>query len=748
MALLDDALALTAYGFRVHPIRGKIPLAEAWPTIATADAQAAQSLFAAHPDATGIGIATGAFGGLSADAAPAGVPDHVLVLDVDPANGGEESLAALCGQYGQIPPTVCALTGSGGMHYYYLAPAGFRNSAGKLGPGLDTRAEGGYVAAPPSRHPSGTYYRWAPSYGPGEVALADAPAWMLSLLKPASVPRAQPAPRPEVDRSDVIRRASRYLGALPPAVSGQGGHGALFAATLALVRGFCLTPSDALDLLTVEYNPRCQPLWSEKELCHKIDSVVSSSAGPPAGYLLDAPRPESARRLRAVPTPSQEPPPHGDTDVPPEFAAAAPPVEPPPRVGGGPPGPPPGPPIPIGSRPLSKSYASLCQILRTPGLRRQVLGDGRLEFNTLTLEPTLARRPLTDTDLSRIRELSEVCFATRQGPDKPSKGLQFSTADVSAAILQVANEAPFHPVAEYLRSFGWDGVPRLDRVAQDILSVDLAAQPLASVLVRKWMISAAARALRPGCKVDTVLVLTGSQGAFKSSFFRTLASAAWFSDAAFDLHNKDSLLLLRRVWILEWAELEAMTRARTSEAVKAFLTAQIDYLRPPYGRTVQEYPRSCVIGGSANKPEFLSDDTGGRRFWPVRVGGRIDLETLARDRDQLWAEAVAALDAGEPWWLDKAASTQLATTQAADHEVLDAWTETVLGWLEGRTTPQTTADILVGAVARPLGQVVKADADRVGAILRRAGWVQRTQRIIVGRTTRCWVKKAPSEATE
>jgi putative DNA primase/helicase len=92
-----------------------------------------------------------------------------------------------------------------------------------------------------------------------------------------------------------------------------------------------------------------------------------------------------------------------------------------------------------------------------------------------------------------------------------------------------------------------------------------------------------------------------------------------------------------------------MTRGEV-EKVKAFITRSTDRFRPSYGRRVIEVPRQAVFFGSTNALEYLKDETGGRRFWPVRCG-RIDHDAIARDRDQLWAEAVALYNAGEPWWL-------------------------------------------------------------------------------------------------
>ena len=160
-----------------------------------------------------------------------------------------------------------------------------------------------------------------------------------------------------------------------------------------------------------------------------------------------------------------------------------------------------------------------------------------------------------------------------------------------------------------------------------------------------------ARVFRPGCKADCTLILEEAQGTLKSTACAVLAlSPEWFADGIADLGSKDSAQDLRGKWIVEIAELSAMTRAAV-ERVKAFISRQVDHYRPSYGRRSQDFPRQTVFIGSTNSDEYLADETGNRRFWPVRIG-RIDIPALQRDVEQIWAEAVVAFKAGEQWWLD------------------------------------------------------------------------------------------------
>jgi predicted P-loop ATPase len=246
------------------------------------------------------------------------------------------------------------------------------------------------------------------------------------------------------------------------------------------------------------------------------------------------------------------------------------------------------------------------------------------------------------------------------------------------AVETVARDRLFHPVREYLTSITWDGWPRLDRWLMVYLGV--ADTPYARAIGARWLISAVARIFKPGAKVDCVLILEGPQGIKKSTALRVLADP-WFTDRLSDLGSKDAAMETRGVWIIEIAELDTMSRAEAG-AVKAFMSRAHDRFRPPYGKRLVDLPRQCVFAGSVN-PEggYLKDATGGRRFWPVLCTA-IDIERLAADRDQLWAEARVRFAAGEPWWLDTLELNAAATQEQEDRYQGDAWEAPIRHYLE------------------------------------------------------------------
>lgn len=398
----------------------------------------------------------------------------------------------------------------------------------------------------------------------------------------------------------------------------------------------------------------------------------------------------------------------------------------------------PGSPMPL---PLTKSYASLCEVLRTPALAAKVLEGRSLEYNLLGLAPTLDRRPMKDSDFSRIREQIE-----RRVPAYDMAPLKFSLTDVRESVQQVASERPFHPVRAYLLGLKWDGVRRLDSAAEDSFGL---ATPLQARCLRLWFVSAVARGMDPGCKVDTVLILQGPQGLLKSTFFSALVpSPELFADTAQDLTGKDALLALASVWIYEWAELEAMQRARDQNAVKSFISSPSDLLRLPYGYSMVRNPRSCVIVGTTNDDAFLMDPTGNRRYWPITCL-TVNLDYLRGARDQLWAEALqvyqgaaGCADCAPPfarcplhrWWLDRSEDEALTASQ---EEFLhrDAWEEEVARYLTSAAAlarrPQglTVADVLGEGLKKPAGQWSRPDEMRAAAVLKRLGWVKRREMV-------------------
>ncbi len=296
------------------------------------------------------------------------------------------------------------------------------------------------------------------------------------------------------------------------------------------------------------------------------------------------------------------------------------------------------------------------------------------------------------------------------------------------AIQTVADGLKFHPVRDYLDTLVWDGTPRIDRWLTYYLGVDDSI--FARAVGARFLIAAVARVMKPGCKMDTALILEGPQGLKKSTALKILGDP-WFSDEIAEIGSKDAAMQMRGIWILEFAELDKVKNAEVS-ALKAFMTRTKDRFRPPYGRQVVESKRQNVFAGSVNDNEYLRDSTGGRRFWPVLCRG-IDTDSLRADRNQLWAEAVARYHNGERWWIDPE-ETELNDAANAEQEarfIVDPWEPDISAFLESRPMVMsvTTNEILAGALdIRDRTRWGRAEQSRVGVILRRLGWLPRRVR--------------------
>ena len=321
------------------------------------------------------------------------------------------------------------------------------------------------------------------------------------------------------------------------------------------------------------------------------------------------------------------------------------------------------------------------------------------------------------------------------------QGISVNKEIAGQAVHAVAREHSFHPIRAYLDSLNWDGIKRID----DWLTLYMGVDP--SDYVRavgaKFLIGGIARVYRPGVKHDTCLILEGLQGALKSTALRTLAGADFFADDIAELGSKDSVMQTRGVWIIELSELDAMARGEVSR-IKAFMSRQVDRIRPPYGRRVVESPRECIFAGTVNKDTYLKDETGSRRFWPAKCGV-INIGALQRDRDQLWAEARDRFRAGDTWWLDNPALMESAAEETQARYEGDPWDEIIAAWLNApkqRRDPNytvpaltsteefvTVTDILIHCIGKRPDTWVQTDQNRVARSLTAKGWKRKLKRI-------------------
>jgi predicted P-loop ATPase len=289
---------------------------------------------------------------------------------------------------------------------------------------------------------------------------------------------------------------------------------------------------------------------------------------------------------------------------------------------------------------------------------------------------------------------------------------------VHQAVDQRAMERAFHPVRDYLDGVRWDKTHRLDEWLSTYLGAPKDAY--ASKIGRMFLVGMVARIFKPGCQSDYMIVLEGEQGERKSSACRVLAGE-WFSDGLKTIGDKDASQHLRGKWLIEIGELSAFGRADT-EALKHFLTQTVERYRPSYGRKEVVEPRQCAFIGTTNKKAYLKDETGARRFWPAKIG-RIDLDALARDRDQLFAEAVEAFRAGAQWWPEGDFEREHIKPQQDARYEADAWQEPISKFVRGLERV-TIAEVANGALDIPTGRIGTEIQRRIVAVLISEGWTR------------------------
>jgi hypothetical protein len=329
-------------------------------------------------------------------------------------------------------------------------------------------------------------------------------------------------------------------------------------------------------------------------------------------------------------------------------------------------------------------------------------------------------RVVRDEDVTAVQEWMQLAGLVMVGKDT-----------VHQAVDLCAHETAFHPVRRYLDGLRWDGERRLGGWLNAYLGVEHG--PYASAIGTMFMVGMVARVFEPGCKADYMLVLEGPQGTLKSTACGILAGQ-WFSDHLPELRG-DAVRVtqhLRGKWLIEVAELHAMSKAETAE-LKAFLTRTHERYIPKYGRREVIEPRTCLFIGTTNKDAYLRDETGGRRFWPVRVT-LIDTEALARDRDHLFAEAVALYRQGTQWWPDQDFEAEHIKPQQEARYEADAWEELVATYLASQV--QTTVwEVAREALFFEPSRIGTADQHRITKVLETLGWVRGQRQ----KTARVWV---------
>lgn len=305
---------------------------------------------------------------------------------------------------------------------------------------------------------------------------------------------------------------------------------------------------------------------------------------------------------------------------------------------------------------------------------------------------------------------------------------KMSVDTVRRAMNLVAHKNTQNECRSWLESLDHDGTRRLESFLSEIMGAN--DDEYTTSASRNFWLSLAARALKPGCQVDNMLILEGSQGIGKSSALRTIGGD-WYAEAHENLRDKDFFLALQGKLLVEITEMDAFSRADTAR-VKQVVTCRVDRYRAPYDSRSQDHPRFTVFCGTTNDNGYLRDATGARRFWPIKCG-EIRLDLLRAQREQLFAEAVARFKKGEAWWDMPVAATKEAQE---DRRHADPWEESIAAYVALKT--RVTVPELLGNLGMEVKHYDKAAQMRVADILTASGWV-RTRVYENGRQVRVWI---------
>lgn len=381
-------------------------------------------------------------------------------------------------------------------------------------------------------------------------------------------------------------------------------------------------------------------------------------------------------------------------------------------------------------------------------LRHDEALQGVLAFNQLTNNLDARRAwPFVNGQAGPVRNSTDLLLGSYLSD---TYGLpSIARAALAEGMEAVAFAEPYHPVREYLDGLQWDGKPRLNKWLMHVIgetpeTVSAKLAEYLSLVGRFFVMGLVARVLDPGCKFDYCLVLEGKGGRYKSTALKTLVGKAWFSDTRFDVQkNKEAQEQVQGVWLYELGELAHFNKAGVDE-IKAFVSSEVDRYRPAYGRHVESFPRQCVLAATTNNRKYLRDKTGNRRFWPVPVNHVMNLAWIARWRDQLFAEALQAVRAGEPHWPDQETEERLFVPMQQERLVVDAVEEELMRVLTrspvasgiGAEVNELTEHVSVAQLVQALNvDVGKANAglqSQIRGWLEQEGWEQK--KVTVGTT--------------
>ena len=228
-----------------------------------------------------------------------------------------------------------------------------------------------------------------------------------------------------------------------------------------------------------------------------------------------------------------------------------------------------------------------------------------------------------------------------------------NTKIVETVMVERALNNRYHPMQAWVESKPWDGASRLGVLAGTV-TVGGDEGGLWNLFLRKWLIQGiqAVYGWNDPKQIGSVLVFSGEQYKGKTRWFQSLVPHGLFTASArlaLSWNYKDSVMAVTKTPITELGELDSTFKKSDTGALKAFLTSEHDVYRQPFAAITLRIPRTTIFCATVNRVDFLMDETGSRRFWPVEVSACDPDHSV--DMQQVWAEALTLWRGGEQWWL-------------------------------------------------------------------------------------------------
>lgn len=363
-----------------------------------------------------------------------------------------------------------------------------------------------------------------------------------------------------------------------------------------------------------------------------------------------------------------------------------------------------------------------------------VLALGRSEFSGFHLRQDMFRAELmlaehaTESWCSfQDTDYTELCLRLeRRGFQSISKEL------IRDSVAYQARQAQFDSAQYWLNGLRWDGVPRIEKFLVNYFGASDTPY-IRAVSLYMWT-ALAGRVMQPGVKCDMVPVAVGVQGMRKSSAVAALVPHPdYFGSIDLDAKDDDIARRMRGKLVLELDELKGLA-TRAAEHIKSLITRTHEEWTPKYMEMSVRYARRCLLFGTSNKDDFLVDETGHRRWLPFNCG-MCDPDAIARDREQLWAEALILFNTHGVLHRE---AEQLAGAEHAAFVEHDEWDAPVKAWLcrpdlTGRCPESrqllTSREVLAGAFSLSDAQQNKLQQSRVKKVLLRLGYTYVNKRV-------------------